>query len=50
MSLPNEVEFGRSSLWRDAWHRLAKNRLAVVGTVMLGVLLLASFFGPLLVG
>ena len=25
----------RSSLWRDAWHRLKKNRLAVIGGALL---------------
>ncbi len=36
-----------TSLWRDAWHRLAKNRLAVAGAVLLLVLTLISFLGPL---
>ena len=40
----------RSSLWRDAWHRLAKNKFAVIGALMLGVLTLASVFGPSLLG
>ncbi|CAN5434768.1 ABC transporter permease subunit [soil metagenome] len=37
-----------TSLWRDAWHRLAKNKLAVLGAILLVLLTLASFLGPLL--
>lgn len=44
---PEQLEQG-SSLWRDAWHRLAKNKLAVFGGVMLVVLTVACVFGPLL--
>ncbi len=40
----------RSSLWRDAWHRLAKNKLAVIGALMLGGLALTAVFGPSLLG
>jgi len=35
------------SLWRDAWRRLAKNRLAVFGASVLVLLTLACIFGPL---
>jgi len=35
-----------SSLWRDAWHRLARNRLAVGGAGLLTVLALACVVGP----
>jgi len=35
------------SLWRDAWRRLAKNRLAVFGAGVLVLLTLACIFGPL---
>jgi oligopeptide transport system permease protein len=37
-----------TSLWRDAWHRLAKNKLAVVSGGFVVLLLLACFIGPLL--
>jgi oligopeptide transport system permease protein len=47
MITPNDTERGYS-LWRDTWHRLAKNKLAVAGTVLLIFLTLASAFGPLL--
>jgi oligopeptide transport system permease protein len=36
-----------SSLWRDAWHRLQKNKPAVAGGVILIVLALACILGPL---
>ncbi len=35
-----------SSLWSDAWHRLSKNRLAVLGGGMLLILGLVSLLGP----
>ena len=44
---PMELEQG-SSLWRDAWHRLSKNKIAVFGGVTLIVLTIACVFGPLL--
>jgi ABC-type dipeptide/oligopeptide/nickel transport system permease subunit len=34
------------NLWRDAWDRLVKNKLAVIGLVMVVVLFLAAIFGP----
>jgi oligopeptide transport system permease protein len=43
---PDPPERG-TSLWRDAWHRLAKNRLAVAGGLILLLLGLACVFGPL---
>lgn len=44
---PDQLESG-TSLWRDAWHRLAKNRLAVFGGALLALLGLACLFGPFL--
>jgi oligopeptide transport system permease protein len=35
-----------TSLWRDAWKRLLKNKLAVLGMVVLGVMILLVTFGP----
>lgn len=46
---PNEQKDSQSSLWRDAWHRLAKNRLAVIGAMLLTLLILAALLGPLFV-
>lgn len=36
----------RSSLWLDAWRRLRKNRLSVVGLCVLGVVVFAAVVGP----
>jgi oligopeptide transport system permease protein len=35
-----------SSLWRDAWRRLLRNKLAVFGMFVVLVLAIASVFGP----
>lgn len=42
---PAEIEQG-SSLWQDAWHRLAKNKLALFGGILLLVLTIACVVGP----
>ena len=39
-----------TSLWADAWRRLRRNRLALGGVVMLGLIAFACFLGPLLLG
>ena len=39
-----EIEVG-TSLWRDAWHRLQKNKLALVGLCIVVLLALACFVG-----
>ncbi len=44
-SLPANLEPG-SSLGRDAWHRLQKNRLAIFGGVVLAVLAVLCIAGP----
>jgi ABC-type dipeptide/oligopeptide/nickel transport system permease subunit len=36
------------SLWRDAWERLIRNRLAVIGLIIVVILLFAALFGPYL--
>jgi oligopeptide transport system permease protein len=41
----SEAEVG-TSLWRDAWHRLQKNKMAVASAVILVVLSLASALAP----
>ncbi len=46
MSAAQTVEQG-SSLWRDAWRRLKKNRAAVVSAVFLFLLLLISILQPM---
>jgi oligopeptide transport system permease protein len=35
-----------TSLWQDAWKRLLKNRLAVLGMIVLAIMLLAVIIGP----
>jgi oligopeptide transport system permease protein len=43
-----EVEAG-TSLWRDAWRRLLRNRLAVIGIGIVVVIVLACLIGPILI-
>ncbi len=43
-----EVIAGRS-LWHEAWRRLLKNRLAVLGMAMVGIVVLAVLLGPALI-
>lgn len=38
-----------SSLWRDAWRRLLKNKLAVLGMVVVAIITVASLFGPIVI-
>ncbi len=38
----------RSSLVKDAWKRLMRNRLAVLGMIMLAVLVLVAIFAPII--
>ncbi|MFL6466987.1 MAG: ABC transporter permease [Pyrinomonadaceae bacterium] len=38
-----------TSLWRDAWKRLLKNRLAVVGLILLAVIIVAVSVGPFII-
>jgi len=44
---PDKSVEDASSLWRDAWRRLAKNRLALFGAGTLALLTLACLLGPL---
>ena len=39
-----------TSLWKDAWRRLRKNRMAVAGGTFIVVLVIASFVGPFFTG
>ncbi len=41
-----EAERG-SSLWRDTWYRLGKNKMAVISVCVLILITLAAFIGPL---
>jgi oligopeptide transport system permease protein len=38
-----------ASLWRDAWKRLLKNKLAVFGLVVLGIMVVAVIIGPAII-
>jgi oligopeptide transport system permease protein len=38
-----------TSLWRDAWRRLLKNKLAVVGLILVILIALSSLIGPSLI-
>jgi oligopeptide transport system permease protein len=38
-----------TSLWRDAWRRLLKNKLAVFGLIVVLVVTVASIVGPLII-
>lgn len=38
-----------SSLWKDAWKRLLKNKLAVFGMVVLGLMVIAVMVGPAII-
>lgn len=35
-----------TSLWRDAWRRLLRNKLAVFGLIIVSIVIVASIFGP----
>jgi peptide/nickel transport system permease protein len=52
MELSKLQEFAQPTksrtLWTDALHRLLRNRLAVVGLIILGLFVLAAIFGPYL--
>jgi oligopeptide transport system permease protein len=47
---PEVAETAGRSLWSDAWRRLSANRAAVTAAVVLGLVALASVFGPWLTG
>ena len=47
--MAENVETVRTSLWRDAWKRLLKNRLAVFGLVVLALMIIAVILGPPLI-
>ena len=47
MSGSNE-EIKGTSLWKDAWQRLLKNKLAVFGMIVLAIIAFAVVFGPMI--
>src|SRR4051812_23091731 len=48
MSTAEEILTG-TSLWKDARRRLMRNRLAVVGIVLVTLVVVASIIGPLII-
>ena len=44
-----QIEDGAAGLWRDAWRRLRRNRLAVAGAVTIALVILLALAGPQLV-
>jgi ABC-type dipeptide/oligopeptide/nickel transport system permease subunit len=38
----------QSSLWRDAWHRLLKNKMAVIGMVIVAAFFVIAIFAPII--
>ncbi|MBV9209957.1 MAG: hypothetical protein JOZ52_04980, partial [Acidobacteria bacterium] len=38
--------FAGTSLWRDAWKRLLKNKLAVFGLVVVAIITVVCLIGP----
>ncbi len=38
-----------TSLWRDAWRRLLRNKLAVFGMIVVAIITIASVFGPFVI-
>jgi ABC-type dipeptide/oligopeptide/nickel transport system permease subunit len=38
----------QSSLWRDAWHRLIKNKMAVIGMVIVAAFFVIAIFAPII--
>ena len=48
IAVASSEEFKGRSLWSDAWHRLLRNRAAVVSAVLLALIALACVLVPLL--
>ncbi|HMJ26600.1 MAG TPA: ABC transporter permease, partial [Pyrinomonadaceae bacterium] len=46
--ISGEVMAG-TSLWRDAWRRLLKNKLAVLGMIIVAALVIAAIIGPTII-
>jgi len=44
-----EIGEQQIGLWRDAWQRFRRNRLALLGAALVMVLVVVAFLAPLLV-
>ncbi|MGH9174417.1 MAG: ABC transporter permease, partial [Vicinamibacterales bacterium] len=38
----------QASLWKDAWHRLTRNKLAVLGMIIVAIFVLTALFAPVI--
>ncbi|PDV85530.1 peptide ABC transporter [Rhizobium sp. H4] len=48
LSPTETIEEPTVSLWRDAWHRLRRNKLAIFGLIVVLILAFTAVFGPYL--
>ncbi|PDT07730.1 ABC transporter permease [Rhizobium sp. M1] len=48
LSPTETIEEPPVSLWRDAWHRLRRNKLAIFGLIVVLILAFTAIFGPYL--
>ncbi len=48
-STEDERILAGASLWRDAWRRLLRNKLAVFGMIVVSLIIVASLFGPFII-
>ncbi|MEB3044923.1 ABC transporter permease [Rhizobium mulingense] len=48
LSTTQTIEEPPVSLWRDAWHRLRRNKLAIFGLIIVLILAFTAVFGPYL--
>ncbi|TCL72862.1 ABC transporter permease [Rhizobium sp. BK251] len=48
LSIIDNAEEPPVSLWRDAWYRLKRNKLAIFGLIVVLILAFAAIFGPYL--
>ena len=46
LATPIEEDVVGTSLWKDAWRRLRKNRLAIIGMIIVAIVIVASIVGP----
>jgi oligopeptide transport system permease protein len=47
--LPEDEHIAGTSLWKDAWRRLLKNKLAVFGLIVVIITAIVSLIGPFLI-
>ena len=42
------LDVSQGGLWSDAWHRLRRNKSAMVGFVLIGLFVFVAVFAPLI--